>query len=110
MDLDRMDEKEGEEADIRLGFWRDFSREARPEVDVGGDAEPPRASGGNDEVHRIEWSSMVVEVVQIGSWWRVGGRLELAVSAEVVCAISMMRMRSCCGVLRRRERVGRGYC
>jgi hypothetical protein len=32
-------------------------------VVVGEDAEPPEASGGDDEVRRIEWSSMVVEVV-----------------------------------------------
>jgi hypothetical protein len=68
-------------------------------VNVGGDAEPLGASGGDDEVHRVEWSSMLVEVVQIGSRWRVGGWLELAESEEVVRAISTMRTRSCCEVL-----------
>jgi hypothetical protein len=50
-------------------------------VVVGEDAEPPEAIGGDDEVRRIEWSSMVVEVVQIGARWHVGGRLELAMTA-----------------------------
>jgi hypothetical protein len=32
-------------------------------MDVSGDAEPPGANGGDDKVRRVEWSSMVVEVV-----------------------------------------------
>jgi hypothetical protein len=32
-------------------------------LDVGGVAEPPGANGGDDKVHRVEWSSMVVDVV-----------------------------------------------
>jgi hypothetical protein len=36
-------------------------------LDVGGDAEPPGESRGDDKVRHVEWSSMVVEVVQIGA-------------------------------------------
>jgi hypothetical protein len=50
-----------------------FFGEARPEVNVSGVTEPPGASGGDDEVRRVELSPMVVEVVQIGARWRVGG-------------------------------------
>jgi hypothetical protein len=109
LDLDRTDEKEGEEADLGLGFRRDFSGEAWPEMYVANDAEPPGASRGDDKVRSVEWSLMVVAVVQIGPRWHVGGWLELAESAEVVRAILTMRTRSCCRVLPRRERVGKGY-
>jgi hypothetical protein len=42
-------------------------------LDVGGDAELPGASGGDDELRCVEWSSMVVVVVHIGARWCVGG-------------------------------------
>jgi hypothetical protein len=78
-------------------------------VVVGEDAEPPEASGGDDEVHHVEWSSMVVEVVQIGARWRVGGRLELAMTAGIARAIPMTRCTKICEVLRRRGRIGGIY-
>jgi hypothetical protein len=73
-------------------------------VDVGDDAEPPRASRGNNKVRHVEWRLMVVEVVQIGSRRRVEGRLVLVESVEGVCAIPSMRKRSSYGVWRRSKR------
>jgi hypothetical protein len=75
-------------------------------LDVGGNAELLGASGGDDEVRQVEWSSMVVVVVQIGARWRVGGRLELAMTAEIVRTIPATRCTICCRVWWRRERRG----
>jgi hypothetical protein len=75
-------------------------------LDIGGDAEPPGASRGDDEVRHVEWSSMVV---QIGARRRVEGRLELAMTAEIVRAILTTRCTTCCGVWWRHERRGRVF-
>jgi hypothetical protein len=73
LDFDRTTQRRRERGSPGSRVSARFSGEARPEVNVSGITEPPGASGGDDEVHRVELSPMVVEVVQIGVRWRMGG-------------------------------------